>query len=63
MGRILDIASQEEVEEFFTFSTKDDNFKVSTQIQQVEFNEDADFNANLQDNKSSVEIKTNVSEI
>jgi DNA-directed RNA polymerase subunit E'/Rpb7 len=63
MGNVIDIASEEEVEEFFTFNIKDEDINVSKQIQQVEFNEDADYNANLDDKKGSVEIKTNMSEI
>jgi DNA-directed RNA polymerase subunit E'/Rpb7 len=66
MGRVLDIANQEEIEQFFTYGVKeeDGNSLVQTNNQvQVEFNEDADYNNEMENKKSGIEIKTNISEI
>lgn len=63
-GKIIDIATQEEVDEFYTATGRDDE-KTSTftPMQQVEFNEDADYVNEMEDKKSGIEIKANISEI
>jgi DNA-directed RNA polymerase subunit E'/Rpb7 len=67
MGKVLDIATEEEVEEFFTPSIKENTqeqlqTQTSQYAPQVEFNEDGDF-TNEMDKKNGIEIKTNISEI
>jgi len=67
MGKVVDIASDEEVEKFFTSTIREDEQENSNSHQsqytpQVEFNEDGDF-TNESDKKNGIEIKTNVSEI
>jgi len=66
MGKVLDIANQEEIDQFFTYGVKDDDGSNSIQINpqvQVEFNEDADYSADIESRKGGIEIKTNISEI
>jgi len=67
MGKVLDIATDEEVDKFFTSSLREDGQETSNRqptqyATQVEFNEDGDF-TNESDKKNGIEIKTNVSEI
>jgi DNA-directed RNA polymerase subunit E'/Rpb7 len=65
MGKVIDIATEEEVNEYFTASIKEDadtNTMANQYTPQVEFNEDGDF-TNESDKKTGIEIKTNVSEI
>jgi len=67
MGKVLDIATDEEVDKFFTSSLREDgqetsNIQPTQYATQVEFNEDGDF-TNESDKKNGIEIKTNVSEI
>jgi DNA-directed RNA polymerase subunit E'/Rpb7 len=66
MGKVLDIANQEEIDKFFTYGVKENDGSNSTQVNlpvQVEFNEDADYSADMESKKGGIEIKTNISEI
>ncbi len=67
MGKVLDIATQEEIDLFFTYGVKEDDGSTLTQgtnqQTQVEFNEDADYNNEMENKNSGIEIKTNISEI
>lgn len=63
-GKVLDIASPEEVEEFYTSSIREEDKTMSSGLQQqVEFNEDSDYTSQIEEKKSGIEIKTNISEI
>lgn len=64
LGKVLDVAVEEEIEEFYTSSIREEDRNITSNLpQQVEFNEDADYVNEMTDKKSAIEIKTNVSEI
>jgi DNA-directed RNA polymerase subunit E'/Rpb7 len=63
MASVLDIATEKEVEEFFTSNLSELPTENILDNAQVEFNEDNDYLDSIQDKKSSIEIKSNVSEI
>jgi hypothetical protein len=63
MASVIDIATDQEVEEFFTSNLSEMPTEKIIDNAQVEFNEDNDYLESIQNKKSNVEIKTNVSEI
>jgi DNA-directed RNA polymerase subunit E'/Rpb7 len=63
MGSVLDIASEKEIEDFYSSNVVETTTTNVTDNSQVEFNEDNDYLESVEQKKSSIEIKTNVSEI
>ena len=63
MASVIDIANDKEVEEFFTSNLSEISTEKIVDNSQIEFNEDNDYLESIENKKSNVEIKTNVSEI
>ena len=59
MGSVLDIASEKEIEDFYSSNVVEITNTNVTDNSQVEFNEDNDYLQTVEQKKSSIEIKTN----
>jgi DNA-directed RNA polymerase subunit E'/Rpb7 len=63
IGTVLDIANDTEIKDFYNSEVLEVSDGGNYDRVQIEFNEDNDYLENLEQNKSNIEIKTNVSEI
>jgi len=63
IATVLDIANKEEIDKYFNSEIIELSEEIEKNTQEIEFNEDNDYLVNLEQIKSNIEIKTNVSEI
>jgi DNA-directed RNA polymerase subunit E'/Rpb7 len=63
IGTVLGIANDAEIKDFYSSEVLEVSDESNYDRIQIEFNEDNDYLENLEQNKSNIEIKTNVSEI